>query len=84
MVIMRALAGYSWLRLAFIGFCAGVAAGTTFVLAIDGEDEVYSLLAGYGAGILAFALTAALVEWFWWISPNRGERTTWRRSALSK
>jgi hypothetical protein len=83
MVITRALASCGWLRLAVIGFCAGIAAGTTFVLAVDGEDEVLSLLAGYGAGILAFALTAAVIEWFWWISPNRHEQT-WRRSALSK
>ena len=83
MIITRTLASHGWLRLAFIGFCAGVAAGTTFVLAVGGEDEVYSLMAGYGAGILAFALPAAALEWFFWISPHRHDRT-WRRSVLSK
>jgi hypothetical protein len=77
MLIMRVLAGCGWLRLAFVGFCAGVAAGTTFVLAVSDEDEVVSLLGGYAAGILAFALPAALLEWFWWVSPIR-------RSVLSK
>jgi len=71
MLIMRILAGCSWLRLAFIGVCAGVAAGTTFVLAVSDENEIVSLLGGYSAGILAFALPAALLEWFWWVSPIR-------------
>jgi hypothetical protein len=83
MVITRALASCGWLCLAFFGFCAGVAAGTTFVLAAGGEDEVHSLLTGYGAGILAFALPAAMLEWYFWFSPARGERG-WRRPALSK
>ena len=83
MVLTRALAGYGWRRLAFISFCAGVAAGTTFVLSVSGEEEVLSLLAGYGAGILAFAIPAAVLEWYFWINPNRGERT-WGRSVLSK
>jgi len=77
MLIMRVLASCGWLRLAFIGFCAGVAAGTTFALAVSDEDEIVSLLGGYSAGILAFALPAALLEWFWWVSPVR-------RAALSK
>jgi hypothetical protein len=83
MLIKRALAGCGWLRLAFIGLCAGSAGGTTFVLALRDEDEILSLVAGYGAGILVFALVAALVEWFWWIS-HLGRERAWRRSALSK
>jgi hypothetical protein len=83
MLITRALASCGWLRLAFIGFCAGVAGGTTFVLAVRDEDEVVSLLAGYAAGILAFAIPAAVIEWSWWFSPNHHDRP-WRRSALSK
>jgi hypothetical protein len=80
MLIKRALAGCGWLRLAFIGLCTGIAGGTTFVLALQGEDEILCLVAGYGAGLLFFALAAALVEWFWWIS-HVGRDRAWRRSA---
>lgn len=76
MLIKHALASCGWLRLAFIGFCAGVAGGTTFVLAAGDEDEIYCLLAGYGAGLLAFAVPAVLLEWFWWVGDHgRSERT---------
>jgi hypothetical protein len=83
MRIKRALAGSGWLRLAFIGLCAGIAGGTTFVLAVRNEDEIVCLFAGYGAGILVVALSAALLEWFWWIS-HFGRDRPWRRSTLSK
>ena len=83
MHIRRALAGYGWPRLAFIGFCAGVAGGTTLVLAVLGVDDSYCLVAGYAAGVLAFAIPAVLLEWFWWMGPARSVRL-WRRSVLSK
>jgi len=83
MLIKRVLAGCGWLSLAFTGSCAGIAAGTALALATSGEDEIYCLLAGWGAGLLAFAIPTAMLEWSWWVGPARSMRI-WRRSVLTK
>ena len=83
MLIKRVLAGCGWLSLAFTGSCTGIAAGTALTLAATGEDGIICLLGGCSAGLLAFAIPTAMLEWSWWVGPGRSIRL-WRRSVLAE
>ncbi len=83
MLIKRVLAGCGWLSFAFTGSCVSIAAGTALTLAASGDDGLNCLLGGGSAGLLAFAIPTALLEWSYWAGPARSIRL-WRRSVLTQ